>query len=455
MTTTAAEIAHHARGVVVGSADAVVTSWAFDSRALEPGACFVALRGDRDGHEFVPDAFGAGATVALVSDVLPGVGPPPGAALVQVDDVLMRLQELAAAARSARVGLRVVGVVGSVGKTSTKDLLAAVLAPLGCYASPASYNNEFGLPITLLNAPDDANIVVAEMGERFPGDVAALCVIAKPSVGVVTNVGLAHAEYLGGAPGAARAMGELLESLPAGGLAVLNADDEWTPTLVAAAGVEVVTVGGASGADFRIEGVELDEQLRPSFSMGHQRFRVPLHGEHQVANAALAVVAAHRGFGVALDAAADALAGARPARWRLELHVTSGGVTVLNDAYNANPASMDAGLRALARVPTSGRRIAVLGDMRELGVHSDDAHVVVGRLVADLGIDVLIAVGPGGRAIADAAAVAGREVQLAADASEALALVTALVAAGDTVLVKASRAVGLERVAVQLIGAAS
>ena len=455
MTTTAAEIAHHAHGTVIGAPDAVVASWAFDSRALAPGACFVALRGDRDGHDFVADAFAAGATVALVSEVPPGVLPPPGAAMVEVDDVLVRLQELASAARTARGELRVVGVAGSTGKTSTKDLLAAVLTPLGCYASPASHNNEFGLPITLLNAPADAHIVVAEMGERFPGDLAALCSIARPSVGVVTNVGLAHAEHLGGAAGAAKAMGELLDSLPAGGLAVLNADDEWTPSLHVAPGVEVVTVGRVVGADYRVERVVLDDHLHPTFSMGGRQFTVPLHGEHQVANAALAVVAAHRGFGVDLDVAAVALAEVRPARWRLEIHVTGRGVTVLNDAYNANPASMHAALRALARVPTTGRRIAVLGDMLELGIHSEDAHSAVGRHAGELGIDVVIGVGSGGRAIADAAASAVAEIDVANDAGEALGIVVALAAAGDTVLVKASRDVGLEIVAVELLGAAS
>jgi UDP-N-acetylmuramoyl-tripeptide--D-alanyl-D-alanine ligase len=456
VTTTAAEIAHHARGVVIGAPDAVVTSWAFDSRALEPGACFVALHGRRDGHDFVADAFAAGATVALVSTMPAGIEVPSGAAVVTVDDVLVRLQDLARATRDARPAVRVVGVTGSTGKTSTKDLIAAVLAPLGCYASPASYNNEFGLPITLLNASTEAHVVVAEMGERFPGDVAALCAIARPSVGVVTNVGLAHAEHLGGPEGAAKAMSELLEALPAGGLAVLNADDPWTPTLAAAAdpSVTVVTVGSAAGADYGIENVELDAHLHPSFSLCGRRANLSLHGEHQVMNAALALAVAHRGFDIGLEAAVEALAAVRPARWRLEIDTTSSGITVLDDAYNANPASMDAALRALAQLPTSGRRIAVLGDMRELGIHGDHAHAAVGRRAAELGVDLLIGVGIGGRAIA-AAAGGVPDVATAADADEALRIVTDLTMAGDSVLVKASRAVGLEIIAVRLRGAAS
>jgi UDP-N-acetylmuramoyl-tripeptide--D-alanyl-D-alanine ligase len=449
---TATEIAARTHGeLIAGTGDAPVTSFEFDSRVLERGACFVALHGERDGHEFVAAAFAAGASVALVSTVAPGIETPPGGAMVKVDDVLVSLQELARADRAARTELRVIGVSGSTGKTSTKDLLAAVLAPLGVYASPASYNNEFGLPITLLNAPSDVGVVVAEMGERFPGDLAALCAIARPEIGVVTNVGLAHAEHLGGLAGAAKAMGELLASLPAGGLAVLNADDASTASFNLPEGVAVVTAGTAAGADYRIEDLHLDADLHPSFVMRGERVTVPLHGEHQARNAALALAVAHRGFGMDLRAAAAGLAAVRPARWRLEVHAGPDGVTVLNDAYNANPASMDAALRALAVTATAGRRIAVLGDMRELGVHNDDAHAGIGRLAAQLGIDVLVGVGSGGHAIA-AAARDVPEVRTAADAADALRVVRAVVAPGDTVLVKASRVVGLEVVAEQLAG---
>ncbi|MDQ1509997.1 MAG: UDP-N-acetylmuramoyl-tripeptide--D-alanyl-D-alanine ligase [Actinomycetota bacterium] len=450
---TADEIARAAGGsVVAGSKDAAVTSWAFDSRALERGACFVAVRGDRDGGDFVADAFDAGAHVALVSRPSPPIVPPAGAAVVEVDDSLLGLQAVARADRRARSELRVVGVTGSTGKTSTKDLLAAMLAPLGCYASPASHNNEFGLPITLLNAPADVSVVVAEMGERFAGDIAALCEIARPETGVVTNVGLAHAEHLGGPEGAARVLGELIDALPAGGLAVLNADDEWTPSLLERAtsvGVTAVTVGRSAGADYRIEGLELDAQLHPEFVLHGQRVVVPLHGEHQASNAALALVVAHRGFDIALDAAAASMAAARPAPWRLQLQRHDDGVVVLNDAYNANPTSLDAALRALAQVDTGGRRIAILGDMRELGPYADDAHAAVGRRAAELNIDIVIGVGAGGRLIAEAAS--GLQVRTATDAADALRIAVEIVEPGDAVLVKASRAVGLEIVAAGLL----
>ena len=446
--TTAREIARDAGGAVEGSPDAVVSSWAFDSRALEPGACFVALRGERDGADFVADAFRSGASVALVSRSANPIVPPAGAAVVEVDDALLGLQAAARADRRARPELRVVGVTGSTGKTSTKDLLAAVLAPLGCYASPASYNNEFGLPITLLNAPADVSVVVAEMGERFAGDVAALCEIARPDTGVVTNVGLAHAEHLGGPEGAAQAFGELIDALPPGGFAVLNADDEWMPSLVERSkgvGALAVTVGHSASSDYRIEGLELDAQLRPTFLLRGQRVFVPLHGEHQAANAALALVAANQAFGIALDHGAASLAAASPALWRLELHRHDDGVVVLNDAYNANPASLDAALRALSQVTTSGRRIAILGDMRELGPYADDAHASVGRLAVELEIDIVIGVGAGGRLIIEA--TRGLHVHVATDAADALRIAVELVEPGDAVLVKASRAVGLEIVA--------
>jgi UDP-N-acetylmuramoyl-tripeptide--D-alanyl-D-alanine ligase len=454
MVTTAREIAHHAHGAVVaGLPDAVVTSWSVDSRSLEPGACFVARPGERDGHEFVRAAFAGGARVALVSEAL-GIAPPVGGAVVRVDNVRLRLQDLARAARAAH-DWRVVGITGSTGKTSTKDLLAATLAPLGCHASPASYNNEFGLPITLLNAGVDTQVVVAEMGERFPGDVAALCAIARPDAGIVTNVGLAHAEHLGDLNGAAKVMSELFEALPPGAVAVCNADDDCTGRLTAAGGVDIVTAGTAAGADYRIEQVEIDDHLRPSFSLRGHRFTVPLHGEHQAVNAALALAVAHRVFGIELAAAAEALAAARPARWRLELHTTPAGVTLLNDTYNANPSSMDAALRALAHTPTEGRRIAVLGDMRDLGVHGDDAHTAVGVRAGELRLDALVGVGAGGRAIATAAAATVPDVRTAPDAVTALDVVRAMAEPGDTILLKASRAVGLELVATDLLEGAS
>ena len=450
MRMTVGELAAHASGEVSnGDPETVVGAFGFDSRALEPGSCFVALRGHRDGHDFVDDALAHGAVAALVSRPVPLHQAPDGA-LVAVDDTVAALGRVAHRVRTAQPQLEVVAVTGSTGKTSTKDLLHGILAGSGrvAHANPESYNNEFGLPITLLNMPPTAGVVVTEMGERFPGDIAALCAIAVPTVGVVTNVGLAHAELLGGPEGAARAMAELLESLPESAVAVLNADDPQTHWLSTRAAARVVTVGTTAAADRVVEDLRVDDDLRPSFVLDGTRFRVPLRGAHQALNAALAVVVAEE-LGLAPADIASALAHVQPSRWRMEIDVSAADVTVVNDAYNANPASMDAALHALARLPVAGRRIAVLGDMRELGPHADAAHAEVGRLASALGVDVVVGVGEGGAAIA--AAARGATIHHADDAESALAVARNLVAPGDAVLVKASRALHLERVAAALL----
>jgi UDP-N-acetylmuramoyl-tripeptide--D-alanyl-D-alanine ligase len=453
MRLTAAEIATRAGGeVVAGDPAVVVTSWGFDSRALAAGACFVALTDHRDGHDVVGDAFRAGAHAALVERAVPfPTRPDQPHALVRVPNVLRGLQAVARSVRTQRDGLVVIGVTGSTGKTSTKDLLAAALPPGDAFASPESYNNEFGLPITLLNTPAPAHVVVAEMGERFPGDVAFLCEIARPQFGVVTNVGLAHAEHLGGPEGIAAVLAELVEALPATGAVVLNADDPWTPWLQARSAARVETVGLAPDAAHRITDVEVDADLHPGFSLGGSRFRVGLRGAHQVHNAAMAAVAANVAHDVPFAESAARIADARGSRWRMELVETPDGLVVINDSYNANPASMDAALRALAHLGVEGRRIAVLGDMRELGAHSATAHQSIGRLARELGIDVLIGVGAGGAEIAGAARGSAVDVHTVADADGAVNTTERLARPGDAVLVKASRALGLQAVAAHLM----
>jgi len=446
----AGEIARRSAGRVVGDAGATADTWAFDSRLLADGACFVALRGARDGHDFVGAAFDAGAHIALVDHEFAGLSNvPDGCALVHVGDTLLALQEVARSLRLDRPELHVVAVGGSTGKTSTKDLLSAALASRGCYANTESYNNEFGLPITLCNAPGSAHVVVTEMGERFAGDLTALCEIARPDTGLITNVGLAHAEHLGGRDGVIAVLAELLEALPASGTAVLNADDSATAQLARATLASVVTVGAAADADYRITDLSIDERLRASFTLGGQRFTVPLHGPHHAMNAAMAIAVAHAVFSLPFEEIALEIASATPGRWRMELLETDSGVTVLNDAYNANPTSMEAALVALAHLelPAGARRIAVLGDMRELGNHHDDAHREVGERTSGLALDLVVGVGDGGAAIARAAGAGGVEAHAVADAAEAVRYVASIVRKGDAVLVKGSRALGLERIA--------
>jgi UDP-N-acetylmuramoyl-tripeptide--D-alanyl-D-alanine ligase len=458
MELTADEIARITGGAVVGGTGAVrATSYAIDSRVLEPGACFVALEAERDGHEFVTDAFARGATVALVArDGFGGDAAGPG--VVRVADGLEALARLGAAARDRLSGATVVGITGSAGKTGTKDLVAAAASPtLRVHASPGSFNNEAGLPLTLLGAPGDTELIALEMGARAPGDIAALCAIARPNVGVITNIGMAHAGPLGGRDGVARVKGELLEALRAGDLAVLDADDPKTPDLVArtAARVVLVSAAGNVAAVVRAGPVELDAELHPSFLLetpwGSGAVQLTLRGEHQVVNAALAAtVALERG--VPFDAVVAGLATAQPAPWRMEVVRAASGLLVLDDSYNANPASMAAALRALARLDVSGRRVAVLGDMRELGGNSAREHTAIGELVADLSVDVLVAVGPETAPMAAAARERGIDTLDAPDATAALAAVAARVDPHDAVLVKGSRAVGLELVTAGLTG---
>jgi UDP-N-acetylmuramoyl-tripeptide--D-alanyl-D-alanine ligase len=447
---SARELAAIVRGRVVGDPAAVASSYVHDSRRAGPGACFVALRDVRDGHDFVGDAFARGASTALVERDPVGDALPGSRALVVVDDTVAALADAAAAVRERLVDVTVVGITGSTGKTSTKDLLVAALgAARRVHAAVESYNNEVGLPLTMLETPEDADVVIAEMGARFAGNVSELAAIARPGVGVVTGIGAAHAEHLGGVEGVARVKGELLEALPTDGVAVLDADDPWTPALSARSAAPVVLVGRRASATCRLVSVELDEELfarvvveTPS---GPVAARLGLRGEHQAVNALFAV-AVGWWLGVDPDDLAAGLSSARGSAYRMELRTSPTGVRVLDDSYNANPTSMAAALHALARLPVSGRRIAVLGEMRELGAQSEELHARIGAVVVQTGVDHLVAVGAGGAAIAAGTAGAVRVTELA-DADAAVDVLAELVAPGDAVLVKASRAIGLEHVA--------
>lgn len=452
MSVTAAEIAAAVDGAVVGVGGAAVDSFAIDSRVLAPGACFVAVLGERDGHDFVADAFARGATVALVGRP---VDVAPGAALVVVADPVAALARLATRTRDAWDEVAVVGITGSAGKTSTKDLTAAGLTgSRRVHASHASYNNEVGLPLTLLGAPPGTEVVVVEMGARFPGNIADLCAIARPTIGLVTHVGLAHAEHLGGRDGIVKTKGELVEALPASGVAVLNADDDATPALAVRTAARVLQVGAAPTADVVVRDLVVDAHLRPSFTLvsewGTVEIALAVRGAHQAQNAAMAATVALV-LGVDPAAVARGLGDARSAAWRMELEVSSSGVVVLNDAYNASPSSMAAALRALGDLPVAGRRVAVLGDMLELGDHAEAEHAALGDLAARVGVDVLVAVGPLSTTTAARAQASGVTVLVAADRDAARDLVAGVVRPDDSVLVKASRAVGLEAVAEALV----
>jgi UDP-N-acetylmuramoyl-tripeptide--D-alanyl-D-alanine ligase len=460
MRLNAKDVLDATGGELVGTATARADSYAIDTRRLERGGCFIALQGNRDGNDFVDDAWARGATIVVVTRLPEQV--PEGCAAVCVPDALSALASLGRTARRRLVAATVVGITGSAGKTATKDLLAAALGLTHrVHASPASFNNEAGVPLTLLSADEDTEVVVTEMGARFAGNITELCAIAQPQVGVITHVGMAHAGLLGGREGIARVKGELLEALDPHGTAVLDAGDVFTPALAARTRARVVTVGVGNvlGATVRAVDVVLDDELRPRFKLvtpwGSTPVCLAMRGERQAVNAAMAAAVALE-LGAPLERVAEGLARAQTAAWRMDVIRTDEGITVVNDAYNASPTSMAAALRSFRYLAADKRRIAVLGEMLELGGHARAEHQKVGRLAVASDVDVVIAVGAGARPIADGARLAGagraRVIEVD-DADAAVVAVAGVARAGDAVLVKASRAVGLERVAEVLTAA--
>ncbi|TQF05795.1 UDP-N-acetylmuramoyl-tripeptide--D-alanyl-D-alanine ligase [Kitasatospora acidiphila] len=429
-----------------------------DSRKVEAGSLFAAFRGEQvDGHDYAERAVAAGAVAVLAER-------PVGVPAVVVPDAQRALGLIGRAVVERAKGARLVALTGSAGKTSTKDLIAQLLVRLGpTVATEGSLNNELGFPLTATRAEEDTRHLVLEMGARHKGDIAYLCELARPSIGLVLNVGSAHLGEFGSKEGIAQAKGELVESLPADGTAVLNADDPLVRAMADRTRAKVVLFGESSKADVRAQDVRLDSTGRPSFTLttpaGSAPVRLRLYGEHHVSNAlAAAAVAMELGLSVDDTAAALGEAGAL-SRWRMEVVDRADGVTVVNDAYNANPESMRAALRALAtmggRGPERRRTWAVLGEMRELGEESLDEHDAIGRLAVRLDVTKLVAVGGREAACMELGARNegswGEESVLVSDADAAVELLRDQLRPGDVVLVKASRSVGLERVAEALL----
>ncbi|KAA0109573.1 UDP-N-acetylmuramoyl-tripeptide--D-alanyl-D-alanine ligase [Mycolicibacterium sp. P1-5] len=453
----------------------------FDSRAVGPGGLFLALPGARsDGHDFAKAAAEAGAAAVLAARPVgvPAIVVPPTAAsdaeagVLEHDvdgsgaAVLAALARLAKAVAAELVagGLTIIGLTGSSGKTSTKDLIAAVLRPLGeVVAPPGSFNNELGHPWTVLRATEDTDYLVLEMSARHPGNIAALADIAPPSIAVVLNVGTAHLGEFGSREVIAATKGELVEAVSASGVAILNADDPLVAAMADRTAARVVRVGRSETADVRALDIELDDLARPRFTLiatsGCAEVQLAVHGEHQVGNALSAAAVAFE-CGATPEQVAAALAAAGPvSRHRMEVHTRSDGVTVVNDAYNANPDSMKAGLQALAVMARSGeprRSWAVLGEMAELGEESITEHDRVGRLAVRLDISRLVVVGTGRpmSAMHHGAVMEGSwgsESTVVADADAALAVLRAELRPGDVVLVKASNSAGLGSLAEALL----
>jgi UDP-N-acetylmuramoyl-tripeptide--D-alanyl-D-alanine ligase len=426
-----------------------------DSRAARPGGLFAALPGEHvDGHDYAAAAVAAGAVAVLATR-------PCGAPALLVPDVPAALAALAAAVVRALPDLTIVGITGSAGKTTTKDLTAQLVETLGPTVAPrGSYNNEIGHPLTVLGVTGQTKYLISELSARGPGHIAALCRVAPPRLGAVLCVGHAHAGEFGGIEQVALAKGELPAALPADGVAVLNADDPRVAAMAARTAARVVTFGTGRDADVRAGQVTVDDLGRASFTLvtpgGAAPVRLRLHGVHHVSNAlAAAALAAELGMEAGAIAAGLSAAEAR-SRWRMEVTERDDGVMIVNDAYNANPESVRAALAALADMTAGGRRgFAVLGQMTELGEESQGSHEEVGRLAAQAGVAALIVVGEAaGPILAGTKSVPSWSGELlhVADARAAAAALEQRLAPGDVVLVKASHSVGLQAVALALTG---
>ncbi|MEI6361073.1 MAG: UDP-N-acetylmuramoyl-tripeptide--D-alanyl-D-alanine ligase [Actinomycetes bacterium] len=462
ITHTATQIAEAVGGALHGAdPEAKVVDVVVDSRAAVPGSMYVAIAGERvDGHDYAVAAVDAGSTVVLAARPL---SRADGSALpcIVVDDPVIALGRLAHEVLDRRLTCKVAAITGSSGKTSTKDLLGAILSRAGATVSPqGSFNTEVGVPLTILRADEQTEYLVVEMGMRALGHISYLTDICQPDVGLVINVGSAHVGMLGSREAIAEAKGELVASLRPDGVAVLNGDDPLVRPMAARTSATVVLFGEAPTADLRASDVVLDADARPSFTMTDQRSgdsaRVTLHlsGEHYVSNA-LGAAAVAIALGVPLADAASALSAAAPqSKWRMEVTESPAGFTVINDAYNANPESTRAALKTLVAMANGRRTWAVLGEMRELGEEALVEHDAIGRLAVRLDVSRLVCVGEGTRVMHLAASNEGSwadESSYVADVDSAIALLTAEVRPGDVVLVKASRSVGLERVALALI----
>jgi UDP-N-acetylmuramoyl-tripeptide--D-alanyl-D-alanine ligase len=435
--------------------DAQVSAVVTDSRLVGPGDLFVALRGERaDGHDHLPDAMSRGAVGAVVDRA--GIASTDGAtsSVIEVADTGHALLDLAADERRRMPDAKVIGITGSNGKTSVKDLAAAVLSTrFRTHASPGSFNNEIGLPSTLLGVDPGTEVVVVEMGARREGDVAVLFDVARPDVVVVTNVGVAHMEVFGSWDAIARAGAEAVEPLGPDDLAILNADDAVVRGYAGRTNARVMTFGVELDADVRAIDVSLDDGGRASFLLEARGEREPVElavaGEHMVSNA-LAAAACGVDGGLSPAECAAALKGARISPWRMETFATDKGVLVINDAYNANPESMGAALKTARWMARRGRLAAVLGNMAELGPISFDEHERLGELVVRVSVDRLITLGEPALPIARAAVREGQlpeDVASYEDPLEAAADLRAWARAGDVVLLKGSRVAGVERVA--------
>jgi UDP-N-acetylmuramoyl-tripeptide--D-alanyl-D-alanine ligase len=427
-----------------------------DTRSLRRGDCFIALQGPRfDGHEFLDDAAQRGASAAVVSHPTRAMNSPSALALLQVQDTLTALHKLATNYRRLMPpATRLIAISGASGKTTTKEMIAAVLGErFHVTKTPANNNNHIGVPLSLLSVGAEHDFGVIELGSNHPGEMRVLAELVRPEIGVVTNVGLAHVEFLGDEAGVAKEEGTLLEYLPynGDGLAVLNADDKWCNELRSRTRSTVITVGIDNFADIRASDIKINGDVKFRLNIAKKRedviVRLKTFGRHQIYNA-LQAAAVGYGVGMDLDEIREGLENVEFPAMRMQ-PIDHAGIRFINDCYNANVPSMRAALEMMRDTPCAGRKVAVLGEMLELGAWTRLAHEDIGALAARCGLSLLMAVGPAARWIAEGALNAGMEmhrVLMVYDTEEAKDAVRALVREGDLVLLKGSRRLRLETI---------
>lgn len=431
--------------LINGSVEAEITGVSTDTRTTKPGDIFFALVGENmDGHQFVKTAFEKGAVAAVVSGPVEGQGT-----VIRVPDTLIALGDLAAWHRS-RFNVRVVGVTGSVGKTSTKEMIYSILSKrFKVLKNEGNFNNEIGVPLTIFKLEPEHEILIQELAMRLPGEISRLAQITRPDIGVITNIGLSHIERLGSQEAIAEAKAELLQGLSDEGIAVLNADDPYYEFLASRLNGDAVSFGVTAG-DIRAENIRIDESGRPMFTvvLGSTRFNVhlPVVGEHYISNA-LAAATVALSFGISVKDITAGLESFAQLDKRANVFQSEGGWTVFDDTYNAAPASVKSALKTISAMKGE-RKIAILGDMRELGEYSIPTHREVGQVAADLGIDMLITVGELGKQIAHGARDWGfkNPIREFESSDEVASVIRQEIKPGDVVLVKGSRAMEMERI---------
>ncbi len=454
----ALDIAKAVSGVLIsGDKNELLSAVSIDSRSIKNSDTFIPIVGDKfNGHDFIDDALSNGAAgffTEIWDEKMRRIAANyDNAVAIKVDDTLKALQDLASQ-NIRKLDSKVVAITGSTGKTSTKNMISTILSrSKKTVSTPLNLNNEIGLPLSILKCDESTELFVLEMGMRGIGQIEELADIAGPDIGVITNIGDSHLGILGSQESIAKAKSELIKALPFEGFAVLNADDPWTPILIDGTEAKVLTFGLLPAADYCATNVYLDDAACPNFQVhtpiGKMSVRLPVPGRHGVYNA-LAAIAVAGCFGLDADEIEKGLLEMPKDIMRMNVAANSNGVIIINDTYNANPSSMKAALETAVAYSSRGKRIAVLGDMAELGESSGEAHYEVGRIVATLGIDVLVTVGDAARNMKRGAIDGGlskNDIHYYLDKDEAIKFLKENLEADDVVLVKASRCMEFEEI---------